>query len=280
MKFKIVTQVFLITTNVFAFFQLEQFQTSLDIENYNWKEMGLKPTDQGQVYGQLLEENGALFGGSAGILWGYGIRFKINPIIGFKIGRIDYDGSLQDGTPKVGGTFYNNSYIFINNEYALNNPRNGWNNSIALGFNLNHNIRYLGSLGWNTKIDSSGYVENWTTASAKPSYNLKYQWLNDISIFLKIGIDFPFYCNEFIQLPIELKDNSILNSFNIYLKPNAQPQIFSQMGFDLQNYQVQFYYHPNQFNPSPPHGGQKIYQPLSKGMIIGLNLGYRFKPWF
>lgn len=280
MKIKIATQVLLIASNAFAFLQLEQFQTSLDFENYNWKEMGLISTDQGPVYGQFLEEDGALFGASAGILWGYGKRFKLNPIVGFKFGRIDYDGSLQDGTPKIGGTFYNNSYVFIDNEYLINNPHNGWNNSVALGFNLNHNKRYLGSLGWNTQIDSSGYIENWTTASARPCYQIRYQWLNEYSFFSKFGINFPFYSNEFIQLPIELKDNSILNSFNIYLKPNAQPQFFSQIGVNLENYSVQFYFHPTQYNPSPPNGGQKIYQPLSKGMILGLNLGYQFKPWF
>lgn len=226
----------------------KRFSAYIGLDKFHWDEH-----DQGQ---KLLDEDGYLYDVGLQLdnfnMAERGTVYQFH--VGYKGGKVDYDGQTQSGTPIDSKTKYENLYIEYNLGYRfLSSP--GMSFDLLAGIGHEQWRRILQDTTTASGTPVFGYTEKWGVTYLKATAGVNFlspRWAHH----LHLGVKAPFVVKERVDI------------VNADLEPKGKPAGFAEWGSDFLDekqrplYGLTLYYEEATFDESAVSNG--FYQPDSK----------------
>jgi hypothetical protein len=233
-------------------------------EYFDWRE-----SFQGQ---DVVKETGPLFGlgGDLGVRIVKSVWIELNGEI--FLGNVDYDGTLQDGTPFKSTTSYVGGKESIDVAWKIPAAKNVYIKPYA----------GIGGREWRRDLDKSlsesqvgphGYTETWATVYGLVGVGAGVQLRPRWEVFGNFAVKIPVYN----QQNVDLSENG--GPSDVELEPGKKASIVAEAGLNYRLLSASLFVETLKFSQSAKvavDSELSMYQPDSSATIVGAKLGIHF----
>jgi len=231
---------------------------SVDWRYFNWKEFSATGAEQLTESGSLL-----VFGIDPKIAFGPKKRFFVETPANVYLGKVDYDGALQNGTPFTSKTGYFGLELAPTAGYVFSlGPRFRLTPTVGLGFEF-----------WNRDIgdgDMHGYVEKYAVYTIRTGLRGNYRLNRDVGFHSKMEVKVPASISESVALGQRGQGPRV----DVSLSPGSSPAILLEGGSTIYGVDVALYFETWTLTKSELDQG--YLQPESTRKLFGIRVGHSF----
>src|SRR5215467_15100098 len=232
---------------------------SVDWRYFNWKEFSPTGVEQLTESGSLL-----VFGLDPKVAFGPKKRFFVEAPTNLYLGKVDYDGALQNGTP------YKSQTGYFGFELA---PTAGYVFSLGSRFQLTPTAG-LAFEHWSRDLDDggrNGYVENYAVYLIHAGIRGNYRLNRDVSFQSKFGLKVPMAISESVGLGQRGQGQPL----DVSLSPGISPAFLIEGGSTIHGFDVALYFETWTLAKSAADA-RGFFQPDSTRKLFGIRVGHAF----
>ena len=231
---------------------------SVDWRFFNWKEFSPTGVEQLTESGSLL-----VFGVDPKVAFGPKKRFFVETPTNLYLGKVDYDGALQNGTPYQSKTGYFGFELAPTAGYVFSlGPRFRLTPTAGLGFEY-----------WHRDLDDGGkfgYDEHYTVYLIHSGLRGMYLLNRDVCFHSALQLKVPVSISESVSLGGRGQGQPT----EVNLSPGNSPAIRVEGGSTIYGVDVALYFETWTLTKSQLVQG--FYQPDSTRTLFGLRVGHSF----
>ena len=231
---------------------------SVDWRYFNWKEFSPTGVEQLTESGSLL-----VFGLDPKVALGPKKRFFVEASTNLYLGKVDYDGALQNGTPYQSKTGYFGLELAPTAGYVFSlGPRFRLTPTAGLGFEF-----------WNRDVgdgDIRGYVEKYAVYTIRTGLRGSYRLNRDVGFHSKMELKVPAAISESVALGQRGQGPHV----DVSLSPGSSPAVFIEGGSTIYGVDVALYFETWTLTKSQLDQG--FFQPESTRKLFGIRVGHSF----